>query len=247
MSIRSFNEAARALVLWTSLQGDLLRHSPDPADRQAADDRLGLMTPILKGVLTDTAFRNCVEAQQVLGGHGYVTESGMEQFVRDARITSIYEGANGIQALDLVARKLPRNGGRAFMALTGEIAAFLKAHAADERLAPYLTPLKEGLDRLQKATMWFMQHWTAKPDHAAAGATDYMHLFGLVALGYMWAQMAKAAMLKAEHEPETAARMETKLTSGRFFMERIMPETAAHLARITAGADTLMTLPPEAF
>ena len=152
MSIRAFNEAARALVLWTALKGDVAHRSEDEADRQAADDQMGLLTPVLKGVLTDNGFDNAVQAQQVFGGHGYIAEHGMEQFVRDARIAMIYEGANGIQALDLVGRKLPKDGGRAVMAFFNEVGAFLKENEADEALAPYLKPLKQGLDHLQQAT-----------------------------------------------------------------------------------------------
>ena len=264
MSIRAFNEAARALVLWTALKGDVAHRSSDADDRRAADDAMGLFTPVLKGVLTDTGFENTIQAQQVLGGHGYIAEHGMEQFVRDARIAMIYEGANGIQALDLVGRKLPKDGGRAMMAFFNEVGAFLKEHAADEALAPYLEPLKAGLDHLRQATEWLMNNAMARPDNAGAASTDYMHLFGLVALGYMWAQMAKAATEKRSGKlaagdggsPERATGLstefsadfyETRLTLGKIFMERTMPETAAHLARISAGADTLMALPAEAF
>ncbi|KND20989.1 acyl-CoA dehydrogenase [Pannonibacter phragmitetus] len=246
MSIRSFNEAARALVLWTALKGDVSHRSEDEAERVKADDMMGLMTPVLKGVLTDTGFANAVNAQQMFGGHGYIAEWGMEQFVRDARIAMIYEGANGIQALDLVGRKLPANGGRAVMAFFEEVGAFLKAHKEDEALAPYTKPLKQGLDHLQAATMWFMQNAMSNPDNAGAGSTDYMHLFGLVALGYMWAQMAKAAQAKIASGEETE-RFEAKLTFGRYFMERTMPETGAHLARITSGSATMMALAADAF
>jgi alkylation response protein AidB-like acyl-CoA dehydrogenase len=246
MSIRSFNEAARALVLWTALKGDVSHRSADEAERVKADDMMGLMTPVLKGVLTDTGFANAVNAQQMFGGHGYIAEWGMEQFVRDARIAMIYEGANGIQALDLVGRKLPANGGRAVMAFFEEVGAFLKAHKEDEALAPYTKPLKQGLDHLQAATMWFMQNAMSNPDNAGAGSTDYMHLFGLVALGYMWAQMAKAAQAKIASGEETE-RFEAKLTFGRYFMERTMPETGAHLARITSGSATMMALAADAF
>lgn len=246
MSIRSFNEAARALVLWTALKGDVSHRSEDEAERVKADDMMGLMTPVLKGVLTDTGFANAVNAQQMFGGHGYIAEWGMEQFVRDARIAMIYEGANGIQALDLVGRKLPANGGRAVMAFFEEVGAFLKAHKEDEALAPYTKPLKQGLDHLQAATMWFMQNAMSNPDNAGAGSTDYMHLFGLVALGYMWAQMAKAAQAKIASGEETE-RFEAKLTFGRYFMERTMPETGAHLARITSGSGTMMALAADAF
>src|SRR5882724_8141597 len=141
LSIRSFNEAARALVLWTALKGDVQNRSEDEKARQAAEDHMGLMTPVIKGVITDTGFANTVAAQQVFGGHGYIAEHGMEQFVRDARIPMIYEGANGIQALDLVGRKLGRDGGRAVMAFFNEVQAFLKEHSGDEAMKPYVAPL----------------------------------------------------------------------------------------------------------
>ena len=206
MSIRAFNEAARALVLWTALKGDVAHRSEAASDRQSADDHMGLLTPVLKGVLTDTGFENAVQAQQVFGGHGYIAEHGMEQFVRDARIAMIYEGANGIQALDLVGRKLPKDGGRAMLAFFNEVGGFLKENAENEALGPYLKPLKQGLDHLQQATMWFMQNAMKKPDNAGAGSADYMHLFGLVALGFMWAQMAKAASGEAEGGRRRARR-----------------------------------------
>lgn len=248
MNIRAFNEAARALVLWTALQSDILHRSDDEKERQRADDHMGLMTPVIKGVLTDKGFENAVQAQQVFGGHGYIEEWGMSQFVRDARIAMIYEGANGIQALDLVGRKLPRDGGRAVMAFFGEVTGFLKENGEDEALARFTKPLKEGLDHLQKATMWFMQNAMAKPDNAGAGSTDYMHLFGLVALGYMWARIAKAVNEKlAEGAGAREEWLKTKLVFGHHFMERLMPETAAHLARISTGSDTMMSLPAEAF
>ncbi|GGC83508.1 acyl-CoA dehydrogenase C-terminal domain-containing protein [Chelatococcus reniformis] len=247
MSIRAFNEAARALVLWTALKSDVAHRSEDKAALQAADDLLGLMTPVLKGVLTDGGFENAVKAQQVFGGHGYIAEWGMEQFVRDARIAMIYEGANGIQALDLVGRKLPRDGGRAIMAFFGELQAFAKEHEANADLQPYVKPLLAALGHLQQATMWFMQNGMAKPDNAGAGSHDYMHLLGLVALGYMWAQMAKVALEKKGAGEGDAARMDAKLITGRFFMERMLPETGAHLARISSGAETMMAMPADAF
>ncbi len=248
MSSRAFNEAARALFLWAALKGDIVHKSEDAGDRQAAEDAMGLLTPVLKGVITDKGFESTVQAQQVFGGHGYIAEHGMEQFVRDARIAMIYEGANGIQALDLVGRKLPKDGGRAAMAFFSEIGTFIKENEGHEAMVPFLTPLKAGLEHLQQATMWFMQNAMAKPDNAGAGSTDYMHLFGLVALGYMWAQMAKASVEKlAEGADGRAEYYETRLTLGRYFMERTMPETAAHLARISSGAETMMALPAEAF
>jgi len=186
-------------------------------------------------------------AQQVYGGHGYIREHGMEQFVRDARIAQIYEGANGIQALDLVGRKLGKDGGRALTAFFGEVQGFIKDNA-DEAMKPYVGPLGEALGHLQQATMWFMQNALAKPDNAGAGAYDYMHLFGLVALGYMWAQMVKAARQKLAAGADGGAdRLNAKLVTGRFFMDRLLPETAAQLRRIQSGAASTMELSAEAF
>ena len=248
MTMRAFNEAARAFVLWAALKSDVAHRSDDAKEKQLADDYMGLMTPVLKGVLTDVGFDNAVKAQQMYGGHGYVEEWGMSQFVRDARIAMIYEGANGIQALDLVGRKLGKDGGRAVMTFFNEVGAFIKENEADEGLKPLLKPLQTSLGHLQQATMWFMQNAMAKPDNAGAGSHDYMHLFGLVALGYMWAQIARTAQekLKAGANGQ-AERMNHKLVTARFFMERMLPETGAHLARISTGSDTLMALPADAF
>jgi acyl-CoA dehydrogenase len=247
MTIRAFNEAARALILWTALQSDVAHRSSDDKARQAADDYMGLLTPVIKGVITDTGFANTVLAQQIYGGHGYIAEHGMEQFVRDARIAMIYEGANGIQALDLVGRKLPKDGGRAVQAFVGEVSDYIKEKSADERMKPYVGPLATALGHLQQSTLWFMQNAFAKPDNAGAGATDYMHLFGLVALGYMWCRIVDATNAKLVGGDGDTARMKAKLVTGRFFMERMLPETAAHLARIQTGAASTMELPAEAF
>ena len=245
MTIRAFNEAARALVLWTALKGDIAHRSQDEKERQGADDFMGLLTPVVKGVCTDTGFANTVMAQQMFGGHGYIAEHGMEQFVRDARIAQIYEGANGVQAMDLVGRKLGKDGGRALMAFLGEIGAYVKEKSADEKMKPLVTPLGNAAGHLQQASMWFMQNAMAKPDNAGAGATDYMHMFGLVALGYMWCRIAEAAQAKMGNGADP--RFAAKLVTAKFFMERMMPETATHLARIQAGAGTTMELPAEAF
>ncbi|ABE38042.1 acyl-CoA dehydrogenase-like [Rhodopseudomonas palustris BisB5] len=246
LTIRSFNEAARALVMWTALKSDVAHRSDDAKERQTADDHLGLMTPVLKGVLTDVGFSNAVLAQQVYGGHGYIAANGMEQFVRDARIAMIYEGANGIQALDLVGRKLPRDGGRAVMAFFAEVGAFAKEHGGDDAMKPFVTPLSTALGHLQQATTWLMLNAMAAPDNAGAGATDYMQLFGRVACGYMWAKMAKVAQDKITAGGATPY-LTTKLVTGRFFMERSLPETALHLARIQTGSATTMELSAEAF
>src|SRR5246127_5967398 len=246
LSIRAFNEAARAFVMWTALKSDVAHRSEDPKDRQAADDHMGLMTPVLKGFLTDYGFANAVPAQQMYGGHGYIAEHGMEQFVRDARIAMIYEGANGIQALDLVGRKLPRDGGRAVMAFFAEVQSFAKDHGGEEAMKPFIAPLANALGHLQQATTWLMMNAMAKPDNAGAPATDYLHLFGVPPLAYLWGKMAKVALDKIASSGETAY-LKTKLVTGRFFMERMLPETALHLARIQSGSGTTMELAAEAF
>ena len=245
LTIKAINEAGRALTLWTALQGDISHRSADDKERKAADDAMGLLTPVVKGVLTDLGFANTVAAQQMLGGHGYIAEWGMEQFVRDARIPMIYEGANGIQALDLVGRKLPKDGGRALQAFFAEVQGFLAAHKDDAAMKPYSAPLNTSLGHLQQATMWFVANAMAKPDNAGAGATDFMHLFGLVALGYMWARIVTAA--NAKISGSDGERYKQKLITARFFMERLLPETATYLARIQAGAESTMAMPMDGF
>jgi alkylation response protein AidB-like acyl-CoA dehydrogenase len=245
LTIRAFNEAARALVMWVSIESDIARLSESEKERQAAEDLLNLLTPVVKGVLTDVGFANTVLAQQVFGGHGYIREWGMEQFVRDARIAMIYEGANGIQALDLVGRKLAKDGGRAIMAFFNEVQGYVKDQSGDPAMKPLAESLGKAVGDLQQATMWFMQNALGAPDNAGAGATDYMHLFGLVTLGYMWCRIAVAA--QAKRAADTSGRMEAKLVTARFFMERMLPETATRLARIQAGAAAVMALPAEAF
>ena len=248
MSMRAFNEAARALVVWTALKSDIAHRAADAKEKHAADDHLALLTPVIKGLLTDAGFAHAVLAQQVYGGHGYIAEHGIEQFVRDARITMLYEGTNGVQALDLVGRKLPKDGGRALQAFFAELTAYAKERGGDPAMVPYVKPVGQALGDLQQATMWFLQNALGNPDNAGAGATDYMNLFGLVALGYMWCLIAEAAKAKAGAGGDGATdRMAQRLATGRFFMERMLPATATHLARIKAGAASTMALPAEAF
>ncbi|GHC66483.1 acyl-CoA dehydrogenase C-terminal domain-containing protein [Limoniibacter endophyticus] len=247
MTIRATNEAGRALLLWTALQSDIAHRSQDEKQRQVASDLLGLMTPVVKGVLTDKGFDHAVMAQQVFGGHGYIEEHGMSQFVRDARIAMIYEGANGIQALDLIGRKLPMDGGRAIQALFAEIGAFCEENRADEGMVATTKALKKGLNDLQGASLWLMQNAMQNPDNGGAASTDYMHLMGLVVLGYMWARMIKTARDNLAAGTDSKEFLENKLVTGRFYMERIMPETALRFARIQTGADTIMALSAEAF
>ena len=253
LTIRAFNEAARAMVVWTALKSDVAHRSADPKDRQAADDHMGLMTPVMKGVLTDVGFSNAVLAQQMYGGHGYIAEHGMEQFVRDARIAMIYEGANGIQALDLVGRKLPRDGGRAVMAFFAEVGAFAKEHGGDEAMKPFVTPLSTALGHLQQATSWLMQNAMAKPDNAGAAATDYMQLFGLVAFGYMWARMAKVAQDKiaaqrrhalSDHQAGDRPLLHGADAAGNPRPSRAHPDRLRHHHGIGGGSVLSIASPP---
>jgi alkylation response protein AidB-like acyl-CoA dehydrogenase len=245
MDARAFNEAARAFTFWTALYGDLLHRSPDEKVREKASDYMALMTPVLKGYLTDKGFAHAVNCQQVFGGHGYVEEWGMSQFVRDARIAMIYEGANGVQALDLVGRKLAANGGRAVFAFFKEIDEFIAAHEDDEGLKPFVEGLRAAKGQLQEATMWLMQNGMSNFDNAGAASTDYLHLFGLTGCAYMWALMARAALAKGDgaQDPFYGAKLKT----GRYFVDRVLPEAAAHLAKLKTGAASLMALGVDEF
>ncbi len=247
MTMRAFNEGARALALWTALKIDLMLGHPDEETRSAAGDWVALTTPVIKGFFTNYGFDSCNLGVQCFGGHGYIHELGMEQFVRDARIGQLYEGANGIQALDLVGRKLPADGGRAVREFFAEVSGFADGHKDDEHMAEFLDPMSAALDRLQQATMWFMQNAMQRPDNAGAGAHDYMTLFGLVATGYMWARMAKLAASKLANGADDPAFYQNKLTTARFFMQRMLPDTEALLKKVEAGADTLMALEADAF
>lgn len=242
LNAKSFNEGARALLIWTSLMGDLAHRSDDEKTREFGDDMMALLTPVLKGHFTDRGFANAVEAQQVLGGHGYIDEWGMGQFVRDARITMIYEGANGIQALDLVGRKLAQNGGRGVFAFFRMIDDFLASEAGDEAMKPYLAALASARKDLEAATTWLMENGLANPDNAGAGSTDYMHLMGVTGIAFMWARMAKTAMSKLAAGTTDKSFYETKIKTARYYMDRVVPETVTHLARIRTGSDAMMAL-----
>src|SRR5438309_4408958 len=247
MESRAWNEGGRALVRWGALQVTLMRRSQEEDERTRADDLLGLLTPVIKGYLTDKGLQAAIYAQQVLGRHGYIREHGMEQFVRDARITQIYEGTNGIQAMDLVGRKLPKDGGRAvraFFELVGCDIADAKAAGDPAGVAAALEP---ALKDLQAATMWLAQNGMANPDNAGAGAYAYMDLMGLVSLGWMWVKLAGAAKRALDDGAEDRAFHEAKLVTARFYAERELPISIALRRKIEAGAETLMRLPEEAF
>lgn len=247
MTIRSFNEGARALMLWTALQGDLSHLSDDEAVRELGDDMMALLTPVIKGHFTDIGFANCVDAQQVYGGHGYIDEQGMGQFVRDARIAQIYEGANGVQALDLVGRKLAMKGGRPVLTFSKMVDDAIAEAEADETLSFAIAPMKAAKKDFDEATGWFMENALKNFDHAGAGSTDFMHLLGRLAVGFMWLKLCKVAQSQLAAGSTDAEFYQTKLTLAQFYMERLLPETAVNLARIKTGADTMMSLPAEAF
>lgn len=244
MDQRSFLEGARALALWGAHLIDR-SHLANDAD---AEGLVSLLTPVIKGFMTDKGFDTTVLAQQVLGGHGYVEEWGMSQFVRDARITMIYEGANGVQALDLVGRKLAQDGGKHVMAFFEMIKSFCKEQSANEAVAAdYIEPLKAASKDLQAAAMFFMERGMKSPNDALAGSYDFMHLFGHVTLGYMWARMAVAARAALDEGTGDSAFLKTKLATARYYMTRQLPMTATHLARIRSGAEPVMALEAEAF
>ncbi len=245
LEAKAFVEGGQAFTLWTALQADLQR-SDDAATAQKAHDYMGLITPVLKAYLTDKGFHVASLAMQVHGGSGYTEEFQASQFLRDARITMIYEGANGIQALDLVGRKLPSNGGRAIMTWFGDIDAFVAENAGNEAIKPFVDGLADSKAKLQEGTMWLMQNGMANPDNAGAASTDYLNVFGVTALAYLWAQMAKAAQAKID-EGSTDPFYVTKLQTGRYFVERILPDAAAHLTKMKTGADVLMAMPADQF
>ncbi len=239
MDQKSFVEGARALTLWGAYLIDRAHKNKDAA----ADGLISLLTPVIKGFQTDKGFEYATAAQQVYGGHGYIEEWGMSQYARDARIAMIYEGANGIQALDLVGRKLAQDGGKHVMAFFDLVKSFIKDNEGNAALkSGFLDPLKAASKDLQAAGMYFMQNGMKTPNNALAGSYDFMHMMGHVCLGLMWAQMAKAAMEALDAGTEDKAFYETKIATGRYYMTRQLPATAMHLARINTGAETVMAL-----
>jgi alkylation response protein AidB-like acyl-CoA dehydrogenase len=247
MEAKAFNEAARALVLWGALQVDLSRKAQTDEERQAADDLISLLTPVIKGYLTDKGFEAAVNAQQVFGGHGYIREWGMEQFVRDARIAQIYEGTNGIQAMDLVGRKLGKEGGRAVRAFFEDVSRDIAETRSAGDPAGIAGPLEKALGDLQAATIWLAQNGMADPDNAGAGAYAYMNLMGLVSLGWMWARMATVSAALKNQSGEDHAFHEAKLVTARFFADRQLVESSSFRRKVEAGAASVMALPVEAF
>tara|TARA_B100001123_G_scaffold316760_1_gene354740 strand:+ start:268 stop:2067 length:1800 start_codon:yes stop_codon:yes gene_type:complete len=247
LTMRAYNEGARALALWTGLQIDLSRKHPDQGTRRNASDFVALMTPVIKACFTDMGFESANLGLQCFGGHGYVSDTGIEQLVRDARITQIYEGTSGIQALDLVGRKLPAHAGRYLRSLFHPIDSFIQENGEDPELKDFVLPLAKSFARVQQATSWIVEHGMQNPEHGAAGASDYLRMLGLVALAYMWARMAKISLSQIQKGSEDRQFYEGKLDVGRFFMARILPDTSSLLSKISSGADPVMRMPSEAF
>ena len=244
MDMKAFTEGARAFTYWTALQGDLHAVSPDAHVREKADDRMALLTPVIKAFLTDRGFKCASDALQLHGGTGYTLDQGVEQFVRDARIALIYEGTNGIQALDLVGRKLAANGGRAVFGFFSDLEEFVSENEANEKMKPYVEGLRTATTQLKEATMWLMQNGMSNFDNAGASSHDYLQLFGLTSFALMWAKMAKAALAKEGSGDRFYA---DKLATARYFFDRVLPDATSHLAKVKTGATPVMALPADAF
>ena len=247
MDAKAFTEGMRALYLWGALQVDLTHKGASEADRQMADDLISLLTPVIKGYGTDMGYQTATNMQQIWGGHGYIVDSGMEQFVRDARISMIYEGANGVQAMDLVGRKLGAGGGRAVQALFAVLDAECAEATDDAAVKDVSERLAKATGELKAATMWFLQHGMTDRNAVGAGAYAYMTLMGHVAIGLMWLRMAKVAAAALAAGAEDKPFYEAKLVTARHFAQRSLPEVGALRRQIEAGADTVMALPIEAF
>ena len=247
MDAKAFTEGMRALSLWGALLVDLTHKAQTEEERADADALLGLLTPVIKGYGTDKGFDTAVNMQQVFGGHGYIEEWGMSQFVRDARITQIYEGTNGVQAMDLCGRKLGAKGGaaiQAFFKLVGEEIAAAKDVAELKDMAE---ALEKALGQQQAATMWFMQNAMTNPNHLGAGAHHYMHIMGIVTLGHMWLRMARVAQAKLADAGDDKAFYEAKLATARYYMDRFLPDAGSLRRKLETGADSMMALGAEAF
>jgi butyryl-CoA dehydrogenase len=239
---RALTEGCRALALWVAQALDVSERHGDPAARQAADDFVALMTPIVKAFLTDCGSDVANLGMQIFGGHGYIRTNGQEQLVRDVRITQIYEGTNGVQALDLVGRKLAQQYGRLLRSFFHPVSTFIEARQTDPHLAEFTEPLAKSLARLQQATAAIAERGPANPDEAAAAATEYLRLFALTATGYLWARMAEISIAKPDDDFYRA-----KIGTARFYMERILPETGALLSAIMAGSRTMMEFDAASF
>jgi len=245
---KAFCEGARGLAYWTGMQLDISLKHPDAQVRQDADDMVALMTPILKGYLTDMGFDIASEAIQVHGGHGYVWEYGVEQYARDARIAMIYEGTNGIQALDLVGRKMGAHMGRYLRQFFHPVSQFIEEHQSNKDLQEFIFPLAKSFAKLQQVTAVIAQKGMKNPIEAGAASTDYLRQFALVAMGYMWLLMVVEAQKKLEEGGDASADFyDSKIKTARFFFTRMLPEADWRFKAIMSGAEPLMELKEEQF
>ena len=247
LTMRATIEGCRALGVWVARALDVEHQSADPEVRGEAEELVALMTPVVKALFTDMGFEAANMGMQVLGGHGFIRDNGMEQFVRDARIAQIYEGTNGIQALDLIGRKLPAHAGRYLRRFFHPVADLIAAKVEDEKLGLYVQPLAKAFVRLQQATGQIARVGLSKPEEAAAGATDYLRLLGLVALGYMWVKMVQVALPKVEAGEDPDGFYRAKLVTARFFLDRMLPDTGARFSAIMAGGASMMEFAEESF
>jgi len=249
LTSKAFCEGARALSYWVGMHLDIAEKHPDPQTRQNADDLVALLTPIVKAYQTDMGFEVANLAVQIHGGHGYIREYGVEQYARDARSAMIYEGTNGIQALVLVGRKMGQNYGRLLRQFFHPVLEFIEANQDDEKLQSYIFPLAKSFAKLQQAAVQIALKGLKDPNEAGAASTDFLRMFALVAMGYMWAQMAKIAQQKLDENASDRPRefYESKLKTATFFMERMLPETESRFRMIMAGADSLMSITEDEF
>ncbi|GAA0569246.1 acyl-CoA dehydrogenase C-terminal domain-containing protein [Rhizomicrobium electricum] len=247
LSMRAAAEGCRALGAWVGQAVDIAAHTDDPKAKQEAEDFVALMTPIVKALFTDYGFETANHGVQVMGGHGYIREHGMEQYVRDARIAQVYEGTNGVQALDLVGRKLGAHMGRNLRSFFHPVAEFIQSRSDNPALSRYVDPLTKAFVRLQQATGQIAKVGLKRPEEAGAAATEYLRLFGLVALAYQWARMAEVSLKKLEEKTGEDDFYRAKLATGAFFMDRVLPQTGALFSSIMAGGSTMIEFPEAAF
>ncbi len=247
MEAKAYTEGLRALCLWAALLVDIAEHAPDASERAEAEDRLALLTPVIKAFGSDKGFETAVNCQQIWGGHGYICENGMDQFVRDARIAMIYEGANGVQAMDLVGRKLGLRGGETFRRLVNDIAALTAACTSQSEFAEISKSLDRAVGDLEAAAQWLHQAGSGNPDHLGAGSTAFLHIFGIVTLGFMWLRMASATTSASDDDEFSAEFLAAKIRTAQFYASRILPETAGLRAKVEAGSGLVMAMPVDDF
>ncbi len=245
LTMKSLNEGCRMLAVWVSESLDIMEHSDNPAQQQDADDFVQLMTPIIKAFLTDVATDCANLGIQIYGGHGYIQEWGMEQFARDARIAQIYEGTNGVQALDLIGRKMPAHTGRYLRQFFHPVEAYLKAHETNTDMAEFVGPLAKAFGRLQQATVGIATKALSNPDEAGAAATDYLRLFALTALAYLWCRAVEVSSQKIGQGDDEF--YEGKIQTARFFMTKILPQSSSLFSQIMSGSKPLMEMPDVRF